>query len=61
MKSRGINIENRGKALAWWHTLSSGNKNAYIIIVLMQPKRLYRTLTGSEIEQMYNWEIDMYR
>ena len=59
MKNRGINIESRRKALAWWHTLSSDNKNAYVIIVLMQPKRSYRTLTGREIEQMYNWEIDM--
>ena len=44
---------NREKAIAWWNTIESENKNAYVTIVLMQPERSYKTLTGREIEIIY--------
>jgi len=50
-------MKSREKAIAWWDTLSDSDKAGATRMVISE-KRSYKSLTGREIEIIYNWTLE---
>jgi len=50
-------MKSREKAIAWWNTLSDSDK-ADATRMVISDKRSHKSLTGSEIEKIYNWTLE---
>ena len=49
-----MNMEKRKLSIAWWSDVSNTDKHEITTLVI-SPKRSYKSVTGREIELMYNW------
>lgn len=46
----------RETVMKWWNKLSPMKKQAHVFIMLGMPERSHKTLTGREIEKLYDFE-----
>lgn len=47
----------RKTAIEWWNSLTNLEKSEFTTLII-NPKRSYRSLTGREIEKIYNWNFE---
>lgn len=46
----------REKVMNWWNSIEALKKQEFVNVVFEMPKRSYKSLTGREIEKIYEWE-----